>query len=437
MCPLAQGVETITWLQRLEEPLRYHQAQLAACAMIGAALGLLGCFVVLRRMALIGDALSHAVLPGVVLSFIVINAAVGHLEGLVGVWGLFLGALLAGLSTSFGISWISRCARVKEDSAIGIVFTAMFAVGVILISQLPTGTHFDLKCFLFGEPLAIKSDDVLSIAIVSPLVLAFLILCFRPLKLMSFDPQMAAAVGVRVDLVHYVFMGFLAATVVAALRTVGVIMSVAMLITPAATAYQLTNSLGVMLLLAGVAGSISAVTGFVLAFVFNIPTGPAMVLVATALFGVALVFGREYGLVWRGLHRRRVRWHILEEDVLKAVLQRAGPVSAAELTAKLPAETTGAVGDAVRRLIRRGWLHSSDKGLGLTTAGTRQASLLVRSHRLWETYLAGHHVADPFLHEAAERLEHAHELAEDLASELGHPTVDPHGSAIPQPGESA
>ncbi|HOB72971.1 MAG TPA: metal ABC transporter permease [Phycisphaerae bacterium] len=430
---IERAEDIVTWMDRLLW-IGDHRLPLVVSTLIGATLGLVGCFVVLRRMALLGDALSHAVLPGVVIAFLIINSAVGTLSGGAGVWGLFGGALLAGLITSLGINLVARHSRAKEDAAIGIVFTAMFGLGVILIGRLPKGTHFDLACFLFGEPLAIGRDDLITACIISPLVIGAIVLFYRPLKLLSFDPQMAAASGVPVLFVHYLLMGLLAATVVAALRSVGVIMSVAMLITPAAIAYQLTNRLVIMLVISAAAGAVSAAVGMVLAFLFNVPPGPAMVLVATGLFAMSMVLAPEYGLLAKALRRRRIRRHILEEDVLKS------------LTHLPPGADLPAIQGLVGRHVGHEQINATLAGLAadglvlreagrstLSEAGRKRAEQLVRAHRLWETYLAEHNVPEDMLHEVAERLEHAHDLSEELADELGHPEVDPHGEPIPAP----
>ncbi len=352
--------------------------------------------------------------------------------------GTFLGALLAGLVTSVSIRWISRHARVKDDSAIGIVFTAMFALGVVLISLQPKGTHFDLACFFFGLPLAIKAQDMISIAIIAPAVFLYLFLSYRGLKILSFDPQMAAALGLRVDRMHYVFMGFLAATVVAALRTVGVIMSVAMLITPAATAYQLTNRLWVMLVLSGFFGAFSATVGFLLAFLLNIPTGPAMVLVSTSLFFLALLFGSEYGLLRKFFRQRLVRRHIAEEDVIKALVMKEGHrMSEQDIYAHLRATPRAILSFAIKELFKKEVISRDGEIFFLSKQGVERGLMLVRAHRIWETYLASQQVPAEHLHAMAEKLEHAHEITEDLAAVLGNPQIDPHGSPIPPKGASS
>lgn len=431
---LAASAYQISWSERLSDPFLFHPVPLVVSAIIGATLGLVGCFVVLRRMALLGDALSHAVLPGVAVAFLIISAATGTLGAAAEVWGLFAGALLAGLLTTVGISLVTRHSRVKEDTAIGIVFTAMFAVGVALVSSFEKGTHFDLKCFLWGEPLAIRSEDLVASGIIGPLVLVLILVFYRPLKLVSFDPQMAAASGLPVAFLHYLLMGVLSATVVTALQSVGVIMSVAMLITPAAVAYQLTNRLSTMLVLAAVAGAFSSLAGMVLAFALNLPPGPAMVIVATLLFMMTMLLAPEYGVLAKALQRRRVRAHILSEDVLKSLARLPAGASVSDIRGIVGAHAREAqVRTALRNLQSRGLLHDAPEGASLTSSGAARAEQLVRSHRLWETYLAEHKVAPDLLHDVAEELEHAHELTEEIATELGHPDLDPHGEPIPRP----
>ncbi|MGD2109482.1 MAG: iron chelate uptake ABC transporter family permease subunit [Phycisphaerae bacterium] len=426
---LASG-ESISVYERLMMPFVYYWQPLLGSVLIGGVLGVLGCFVVLRRMALIGDAISHAVLPGVVVAFLLVST---------GITGLFIGALLAGIMTAVGINVVARFSRVKEDAAVGIVFTAMFALGVILISWLPAGTHFDLKCFLFGDPLAVERADLISIIVIVPVVLGAIFLLFRPLKLMSFDPTMASTMGLNVTVLHYMLMILLSATVVAALRSVGVIMAVAMLITPAAVGYQLTNRLQTMIIVAASAGGLSALVGMFLAFQVDCPPGPAMVLVATAMFAVAMIFAPERGVLAERQRRRRVRDHIVEEDVLKALVRRFARMEAptVELARMLAPTPAGGVNRAMRSLEKEGFLTRTHNRCALTDSGRERAVGLVRAHRLWETYLAEHNIGDPDLHHMAERLEHAHELAKELDVVLGHPKLDPHGEPIPREGDAS
>ena len=423
-----QSIDLSQWLQ----PFTQNWWQQTVTSVLAAVvLGVLGCFVVLRRMALIGDALSHAVLPGVVVALLV--------TGSTGVPALLLGALLAGLLTAVLVNVLSRYSRTKEDSAIGIVFTALFAVGVILVSGLPRGTHFDLRCFLFGDPLAVGREDFLLMASIGAVVLAIVGLLYHALKLVSFDPVVASAMGLPVGFLHYLLMGMLSATVVAGLKATGVVLVVAMLITPASAAYQLSNRLGVMLLLSALFGAVSAAVGMSLAFVTNAPTGPAMVVVATLLFVLAMLFSPSHGIVFDWLRRRRLEHHIAEEDFLKAVY-KLGEESQAGVSSSATIDEIGSLTHLgthrIERLLRKGTLQQlvqvREGQVTLTEAGTRRAEEMVRAHRLWESYLADEaKLAPEFIHETAERLEHAHELADEVDAALGHPERDPHGSVIP------
>lgn len=422
---LAQSAaDLVTWQERLLLVFSEYRLQLLCSMLVGAVLGLLGCFVVLRRMALIGDAVSHSVLPGVVVAFLLVETEL---------LGLFAGALVAGVVTAVAINVVTRFSRAKEDAAIGIVFTAMFALGIILISRLPAGTHFDMKCFLFGDPLAIGRADLLSVALIAPVVVLVIVLLFHPLKLVSFDATLARTMGFNTDALHYTLMILLSATIVAALRSVGVIMAVAMLVTPAALAYQLTNRLWQMLLIASVTGALSAGVGMFLAFQTNNPSGPMMVLVATGLFVVAMIVAPQRGILTVWMRRRRLRQHIAEEDVLRVLGRRelareAGPL---DLAARLVPRSAGDVAAAVRRLLADGLLSGSVASPVLTDAGRQRAFEMVRAHRLWETYLADQSVDPALVHREAARLEHAHGVAEELAATLGDPQSDPHGQPIP------
>lgn len=412
--------------------------------LVGVTCGVLGCFVVLRRMALIGDALSHSILPGVVGALLLFGLSAsspvwlpGFLSGAAERWlplWLLGGAMVAGLVTAVIISIVHRHSRTKEDSAIGIAFTAMFAIGLIAISSLPRGTHFDLKCFVYGEPLAIAKPDLWLMGVVCPLVLLTIALLYQRLKLISFDPVGASALGVPVQLIHYLLMGMLAATIVAGIKSTGVILVVAMVITPASAAYQLTNRLSAMLVLAGLIGGVSAGLGMSLAFTVNAPTGPSMVVVVVVLFILAVLFSPSHGWVFERLRKRKLAQHVAQEDVLKAVYR----LGEQRLDTPQPiGEETGLSPSGIRRSVTRltqeGLTLVTDGVVTLTEAGRKHAEELVRAHRLWETYLVEEAGVDPaVVHDQAELLEHAHELAEALDKRLGKPETDPHGSRIPR-----
>ena len=395
--------------------------------LVGITCGALGCFVVLRRMALIGDAISHAILPGVVIAFLLTNNT--------GVWGLLLGALIAGLLTALLINVVSHKSRTKEDSAIGIVFTALFALGLILISSLPRGTHFDLECFVFGIPDAVNNEELILMGIISALVLGTIAFFYHPLKLISFDPVVATSMGIPVLFFHYLLMGMISATIVAGLKTTGVILVVAMVITPASAAYQLTNRFSHMLFLAGLFGGLSALVGMVIAYTINAPSGPSMVLVATAIFVLSMLFSPTHGFVFEKLRKLRLKRHIEGEDVLKAVykLEQHKETASRDSISGLASLPLERLPTLFKDLAKEHLLTITDAGATLTEAGRKRALQMVRAHRLWESYLVERaNIPPSSIHPHAEKLEHAHELADEVDRTLGYPEHDPHGSKIPK-----
>ena len=265
--------------------------------MVGIICGVIGSFIVLRGMALIGDAISHAVFPGVAISYMLgIN--------------FFYGAVVTGMLTAVGIGYINQNSRIKNDSAIGIVFSAAFALGVILIAKANSST--DLNRILFGNVLAVRSSDMWMTLIIGAIVLLTVILFYKELLVSTFDPTFAAAYGLPNRFIHYVIMILLTMVTVASLQTVGIILVVAMLITPASTAYLLTNRLWVMILLAAIFGAISSVIGLYFSFVYNLSSGAVIVLVATALFLIAFFFSPKQGMLWRSVRSKKKKVPVQE-----------------------------------------------------------------------------------------------------------------------------
>lgn len=250
----------------------FMRTGLAAATLVGLTCAILGVYVVLRRMAFIGDAMAHTTLPGLV---------VAYLNG----WNLFGGAIVAGLLTALGIGWFTRRDAVREDTAIGVVFTGMFAFGILLIS---TARSFrDLSHMLFGNVLGVTPRDLQVIAIIAVTVLAVLALLHKELELTSFDPTHAQVIGLRADRLRYVLLGLLALTVVTSIQVVGVVLTSALLVTPAAAASLLTNRLPRMMLLAALIAVGSAIAGLYASYYARVASGAAIVLTCTACFGLA------------------------------------------------------------------------------------------------------------------------------------------------------
>ncbi len=399
---------------------------LIASSLVGVMCGVLGSFIVLRNMSLVGDALAHAILPGVVFAFVLVGYSA---------LGFFTGAVIAGLLTAVGITWIQHNVGTKNDAAIGIVFTAMFSIGVMGISWISRneGVHLDLKDFLFGNVLGVANSDLYLTAGVTVYVVLSVIVFYRYLFVSTFQPVIAETMGIPVGLIHYFLMLLLSFAVVASLQTVGVILVVAMLITPASTALLLSNRLPVVIGLSAVIGLFAAVLGLLLAIIFDTTPGPAIAVTATLFYLVAVFFSPEKGLVFRFFRNRKLKHRIKLEDGLKEAyrLQQLGELTVDSLAGKL-GTTPASLQQIVQILRSKGLLEKGD--LKLTSIGVGEAEKLVRAHRLWETYLVTKiGLNNEQIHEEAERYEHLlpEALLDAVDQELGFPSTDPHGSPIP------
>ncbi|MBC2171884.1 metal ABC transporter permease [Listeria booriae] len=269
----------------LEGLMQYEflQKALLTSVIVGIVSGMIGSFIILRGMSLMGDAISHAVLPGVAVSY------------MLGV-NFFFGAAAFGVIAALGIGFVNQNSRIKNDTAIGIVFSSFFALGIIMISLAQSST--DLYHILFGNVLAVRNSDMWITLVIGAVVLLLVGLFYKELLVSSFDPVMAESYGLKVRVLHYFLMTLLTLVTVASLQTVGIILVVAMLITPAATAYLLTNRLSVMLFLAAGFGALSAVIGLYFSYMYNLASGASIVLAATVLFILVFVFSPKQGLIF-------------------------------------------------------------------------------------------------------------------------------------------
>lgn len=279
----------------LLEPLRYPfmVRGLLAVVIVGAVCSVVGTFVVLRGMALFGGALAHAILPGVAIGYLIGGGAGAQLFW----WGL-----AAAVVTAVWIGRVSKSARIKEDTAVGIIFAAMFALGIALISTTRSYAA-DLAHFLFGNVLGISAGDLVLIAAFGAGIVLIVLTLFKEFVVISFDPVLAKTLRMPVELLRYLMFILIAVTIVVSLQAVGIALMVAILVTPAATGYMLTKRLPSMIIIAAVIGSLSGVIGLYLSFYFGIASGPAIVLVCTAFFLLAYTFAPRHGWFWRLLNR--------------------------------------------------------------------------------------------------------------------------------------
>jgi ABC-type Mn2+/Zn2+ transport system permease subunit len=269
----------ISWLT---EPfaLAFMQRGLLAGILVGISCAVLGAYVVWRGMAFIGDALAHTILPGIVVAF---------LNG----WSFFLGALGAGILTALAIGWLTQQGEVEEDTAIGIVFSGAFALGILLLSMV--NSYRDLTHILFGNILGVSRADLWIIAVVTAIVLLAVLLFYKELLVTSFDPGHAAVIGLSPDRVRYGLLVLLAFAIVTGIQTVGVVLISALLVTPAAAASLLTNRLPLIMLIGSIISSVATVTGMLASYYAEVSSGATIVLVCTAVFVIAFLFAPHRG----------------------------------------------------------------------------------------------------------------------------------------------
>ena len=419
---------------------------LIASLFLGTCCGLLGSFIVVRKLSLMGDTLSHAVLPGVALGFLWTMTK--------NPWAIFLGATIAGLLGTVVVHWIHTTTHIKEDSAMGLVLSGFYALGICLftmIQQLPTGNKAGLDKFMFGQAAALSTDDLWMIGLITTFSLIAITVFYKEFLVTSFDFGFARSMGLSAQFFHYLIMLLLALSVVIALQAVGIVLVSALLITPAATAFLLTDRMHRMLIYASLFGMGAGVAGAFLSYLGNsLPTGPFIIVAASTLFALALLCGNRYGIIPRWIRNRSRDRRIQVENTLKAVYHvrendqfSQNGITLHALADRRNLSLSGAERE-VRKLVKRGLAKlimakpsqpgSPKRLLHLTPAGWETACRIVRNHRLWELYLTESVRYQPdHVHDDAEEIEHL--LGEDtvrqLERRLNYPTRDPHGKLIP------
>lgn len=409
---------------------------LIGATLLGALGGTLGSFALLRRQSLLGDALAHAALPGVCLAYLI--------TGTKSPLPLFAGALVAGLLGSMLILATVRWSRIKEDSAIGIVLSVFFGIGIVLltlIQKLPSGNQSGLDKYLFGQAATLVTEDLQVMAVLGTVVVAFVIAFYKEFKLLSFDSAFGSSLGLPMRRLEILLTLLLVVVVVVGLQTVGVVLIVATLITPAAAARQWTDRLGSMVLLsagigaaAGIAGSLASAT------VPRLPTGPVIVLVSSTVLILSLLLAPQRGILWGMLRERQAADRIRRENLLKDLyllgerkLDWDTPLTWPHLMG-VRGQSGGDLARSARPLIAAGLVQREGDTLRLTPDGRSEAEQVVRKHRIWEVYLTRRlELPSDHVHRDAEAMEHtlSEAAVSDLEEALGFPELDPHGSRIP------
>jgi manganese/zinc/iron transport system permease protein len=425
---------------------------LVAGVLSAVSCALPGNYLVLRRMSLMGDAISHAVLPGLAIAFL-LTASRAPLP-------MFLGAVAVGVLTALFTQVLTHHGKVEHGAAMGVVFSILFAVGLVLIQQVGN-IDLDANCVLYGSLESIGligateglPPQVVNLGLALLLNVLFIAVLYKELKICAFDPELATTQGINANLIHYLLMIVVAITTVANFEAVGSILVIAMLIAPAAAAHLLTDRLSVMILLSAVIATVSALVGYPAAIVLPgwlgypedlaLNAAASIAVFAGAGYAIALTCSPKYGLLARVAHRAAVSVQIVSEDIL-GLLYRWQERMAAGGRAMRQREVLAAVGNSILArgalwwLARRGHITTrADNGqtaLTLAPSGHERAVRVVRAHRLWEAYLDRHFaIPADHLHAPAERVEHfiTPAMREELAQDLAGQERDPHGKPIP------
>ena len=409
------------------------------------ACGLLGNYLVLRRQSLMGDAISHAVLPGLVGAFLITQTRAPHV--------MFIGAAVSALLTVALTELIKRLGRVEPGAAMGVVFSVLFALGVYMLeSGSASNIDLDADCVLHGNlqffawigapdtwealfssgTLQDIPRQVWSLLITNVAVVIFVVLFFKELRITSFDPGIASVQGIHAGVMNMALMSFVAIAAVASFEAVGSILVIAMLICPAATARLLTDRLGSQVIVSGVVALLSAVLGYWIASVMNVNAAGMISVASGVLLVLAIVGSPSHGAIAKRLHRSSIARTIAFEDILGTIYRRNeedAPVSLSDLLIR--SERPKLTKRMLQHTIRSGLVLQSGSQYELSDEGELQAAQIIRRHRLWEGYLVDQAGLSPdHVHETAEQLEHL-DLSARLP-DLGQ--TDPQGKPIPPGG---
>jgi len=405
--------------------------------LLGVSASVIGSFAFLRRRSLIGDALAHAALPGVMMAFLLFQTR----DPLV----MFLGAVTTSFIGFFIIDWLPKNTKTKPDAALAITLSFFFALGLMLLSfiqGMEVENKSGLDKILFGQAAAMTQEDINLLMVVTVFILITVILFFQKFRLIAFNLNYARSLGLAVNRYELLLALLIVMSVVVGLQLVGVVLMAAVLLTPVAAARFWSDKLTNILILAGTLGAISAIISTQISYLAPaMPTGPWMVVSLASLFFLSLLFAPNKGLVKRYLQQKQLRQKVSEENILRTLYKlwersqfQQNDFNMGDIQS-LRAMPTHNLQNTLKMLCRKKLLKSSSRGFRLTESGLEQATQLTRRHRLWENYLNEHVELTPDqVHSQAERIEHilTPEQEKQLEDELNNSRQDPHGNVIPK-----
>jgi manganese/zinc/iron transport system permease protein len=404
--------------------------------LLTASSAVVGTFTFLKKKALVGDAVAHSVLPGICMAFIIS----GNKNPLV----LIIGAFITGWLSLVIIDGITRKSKIKEDSAIALILSVFFGIGILMLTYIQhsgNAAQTGLDSFLFGKAAALVGNDVITFGVVAVILMLTVTLFFKELKLISFDSNFAKALGIPVKGIDLLLTTLTVLAVVTGIQAVGVILMAAMLITPAAAARFWTNDVKKMTILAAFLGAISGLVGAYVSYAAPaMPTGPWIVLIISGIALVSFFFAPQKGVVSRMYEQRKMQHLMMDENLLKSLFHLGEKDNdlfrgrtMAEILSKryFPKKK---LKETLTRLKRQGFLISEKTGWSFTEIGKQKGQRVVKLHRLWELYLTKYmHIASDHVHEDAETIEHilTPEVEAQLELLLEFPEQDPHDEKIP------
>jgi manganese/zinc/iron transport system permease protein len=402
---------------------------------IGLSAAVVGSFAFLRKRALVGDAIAHAILPGIALAFMFTQSKNPFV--------LMAGALVAGWIAMLLIEGITRNSKLKPDTSIGLILSVFFGFGILLITSIQhtgAGNQAGLDQFLFGKAAAMRKSDLKAYIIVAGVLLVVVLSFYKEFKLISFNPEFARSKGLPVGVLQFVLSSITVLAIATGIQAVGVVLMAALLITPPAAARAWTERLGIMLLISGLLGALSGFVGSYISFTApRMPTGPWIVMSLSGMALLSLFLAPERGVFARILRQRSNRRKIITENLLKALYhlreeeEEVASFSREEILSKRHFQRFELL-QALNILKRKLWITEEVGVITLTLTGADEARRVVRLHRLWEMYLTQRlRMKADHIHPNAETIEHiiTPEIEELLLHELNYPQMDPHESPIP------
>ncbi|MFT6857250.1 MAG: manganese/zinc/iron transport system permease protein [Cyclobacteriaceae bacterium] len=404
--------------------------------LLAVSSAIVGCFTFLKKKALVGDVVSHAVLPGICLSFIISGTKDPFL--------LIIGAFITGWLSIVVMDYIIQHSKIKEDTATGLSLSVFFGIGILLLTYIQhsgNAAQSGLDSFLFGKAAALVGKDLLAFSLVAILILVVVFFFYKEFKLISFDPAFAQSLGIPVKRIELILSSITVMAVVTGIQAVGVVLMAAMLITPAAAARFWTDKLSIMILSAACIGALSGLAGAFISYAAPaMPTGPWIVMVVSLIALFSFFFAPKKGILIRILKQRKIKRRLLEENLLKSFYKigefhddfelASSQVEITEMRRFTPTQLR----KGLVRLRRQGFINKIDKRWSLTNEGYQKGQRVVRLHRLWELYLTKYlRIAPDHVHEDAENIEHiiTPELEKKLEALLEYPEYDPHQTEIP------